>query len=165
MLDPNKKVIWVSNVRWNKKKHPANTTPEEESCPKRVCLQKSNQPKASSQRENTGDSISFHPPDPASDPVSDPALDLASAPSESVTPPEEPTAEHLYATRSKTQSDPLGSMACFANAKDIDIAESKTYNKAAKCFEWKNWEKAMKEKCYLLHKNNTWKLVSWPLER
>lgn len=56
-------------------------------------------------------------------------------------------------------------MACLANAKDIDIAEPKIYNEAAKCFEWKNWEKTMKEECYLLYKNDTWELVSWPLEQ
>lgn len=153
MLDPAKKIIRVSSVRWNKEKCPANTTPEDEPCPKQICLQEFDQPKTSRLGEKTSNGTSFHLPDPA--PISPEPTTLI----------EKPTTQHPYATRSKTQSHSLESMACLANAKDINIAEPKTYNEAVKYFEWKNWEKAIKEEWYSLHKNNTWELVSWPLKQ
>lgn len=39
MLDSTKKVIRVSNVKWNKKKRLADTTPGDEPCSKRACIQ------------------------------------------------------------------------------------------------------------------------------
>ena len=125
MLDLTKKVIRVFNVKWNKEKRPADITPENEPCPKQVCMQESNQPKTSSPGKKISNSTSFH--------LSDPTSTF----SESVIVAEESTTQHLYATRSKTLSNLLDSMAYFANTKDVDTVEPRTYDEAAKCFEWK----------------------------
>lgn len=117
MLDPTRKVIRVFNIKWNKEKCPADTTPENKPCSKRMCIQEPNQPKASSAGEKTINCTSFS--------------SLVSA----IKPIKEPIIQHSYATRFKTQSDTLSLIACLANTKNINIAKPKTYNKAAKCFE------------------------------
>lgn len=151
MLNPERKIIRASSIQWNKEKRsrPTDVTwMENEPCSKRICTDSLLHPKVCSPRERISDStdLCVSNPEPA---------DLKSTGTQ-------------YQTRAQTtkakesSSESLGLMACLANAQDVDIAEPKTYNEAAKCFDWKKWEKGMKEECYSLHENNTWELVNRP---
>lgn len=140
MLNSTGKVIRASSVKWNKEKKPANTAPECEPGSKRVCLQESTvRQNMSTPGENENDCTKPCLPD--SEPVSSSFQIL-----------DQPLETQLRQTRAQTKAkqllsnDSLGLMACLANVpEDTDIAEPKTYNEAAKCFDWKKWEKGMQE--------------------